>query len=268
MDKFIGLETIVRKVPNSKGAIVYAHSFMGRFQQKESLLEHYADYDFFALNLPAHGNSPLISNVQAYPGYAIATLQAFVEHYDVKNAIFMGHSLGGGIVASLNSLIPERIALNILETPACGIMEKNINIISRLVPKNPSDVDLVFAAMYADPQKTFGTHYDAAKQTAFSVAKSRYAAYLPTIEQPFIQLNQAVFDAGFAAIKAPTLVILGEKDGIIPPTVTMEHLKQINPKLEFAIIANAGHVPFYEQKETFMQLTDDFIKKHYHSKLA
>lgn len=263
MTQFAGAETIARKVKNPKGAIVYAHSFMGRFQQKDALMRHYADYDFYALNLPGHGSSPLVADVQAYPGYGLALVQCFIEFHDVKNAVFMGHSLGGGMVAALNSLMPERIALNIVETPACGVMRENAEIIGKLVPETPEDVDAVFKAMYADPEKTFHGHYEQAKKTAFSGTPSAYRAYAPTIKRPIIDMNGAVFDAGFAAAKAPTLVILGENDGIIPADKTKKHLAAVNPRLEFAVIKGAGHVPFHEQREAFLALTDAFIQKHY-----
>lgn len=265
MAQFAGAETFVRRVKNPRGAIVYAHSFMGRFQHKEALAERYPDYDYFALNLPGHGASPLVADIQAQPGYGLCLLQSFLEFHDVRNAVMVGHSLGGGMIAALNGLIPERIALNVLETPACGIMRANAEIIGKLIPHGPADAETVFNAMYADAKKTFGSHYERAREMAFAASAAAYAAYAPTIKPPLINVNGDAFDAGFAAIRVPTLVILGEKDGIIPAEPTRAHLAKVNPRIEFAVVKNAGHVVYFEKRDEFLSLLDAFVNKHYHA---
>jgi pimeloyl-ACP methyl ester carboxylesterase len=60
-------------------------------------------------------------------------------------------------------------------------------------------------------------------------------------------------------IAAPTLLLWGESDRLVPPIYAGEFAKLIkNTKTE--TIKAAGHLPMYEQPEAFIQAVRGFLK--------
>ncbi len=51
-----------------------------------------------------------------------------------------------------------------------------------------------------------------------------------------------------ASITVPTLVVVGEDDGLAPPEVA-EHMAQLIPNAELVVIPGAGHLPPIETPE-------------------
>ncbi|GHO95708.1 alpha/beta hydrolase [Reticulibacter mediterranei] len=65
-----------------------------------------------------------------------------------------------------------------------------------------------------------------------------------------------------ARIACPTLVIVGEHDGPVPPDVAREYAAKI-PGARFAMILEAGHVSNLEQPEAFLKAVREFLLTHY-----
>src|SRR5579883_2622212 len=61
-----------------------------------------------------------------------------------------------------------------------------------------------------------------------------------------------------ASIACPTLVIVGEQDGLTPPDVAREYAAQI-PGAQFALIPRAGHLSNLEQPEAFFSAIHTFL---------
>lgn len=62
-----------------------------------------------------------------------------------------------------------------------------------------------------------------------------------------------------AAIKAPTLVIAGKYDVVVPVETARTYATGI-PGARFEVIDQSGHYPFVEQNEQFIRLVSDFLK--------
>jgi len=62
-------------------------------------------------------------------------------------------------------------------------------------------------------------------------------------------------------IKAPTLVVVGEKDTATPPAMA-ERLAASIPGAELAVIKAAAHLPNIEQPEAFNATIGDFLRRH------
>ena len=67
--------------------------------------------------------------------------------------------------------------------------------------------------------------------------------------------------AALEGMEAPTLLIIGEADRVMPPELfpmIASHL----PNAELAVVPEAGHMVFWEQPEAFNQLVLDFLSRH------
>jgi 3-oxoadipate enol-lactonase len=97
----------------------------------------------------------------------------------------------------------------------------------------------------------------------------------PDVEAHVRQMINAATSAGIAAasrgmamrtdstdllarISCPTLVLVGEHDGLTPPTVARDYATRI-PGAQFAVISQAGHLSNLEQPVTFLQIVREFL---------
>jgi len=67
--------------------------------------------------------------------------------------------------------------------------------------------------------------------------------------------------AGLGAIRVPTLISTGAEDILVPPAFSRDLHARI-PGSELVTIADAGHLHFIEQAETFNRICLDFLKNH------
>lgn len=65
---------------------------------------------------------------------------------------------------------------------------------------------------------------------------------------------------GMSGIAVPTLVLVGERDGITPPAEA-EGLARAIPGSQFAVIPGAGHLSNLENPEAFNAAVAEFLKK-------
>jgi pimeloyl-ACP methyl ester carboxylesterase len=59
-------------------------------------------------------------------------------------------------------------------------------------------------------------------------------------------------------LTAPTLLIWGKSDKLIPP-VYADYWKKLIPQAQLVSIDNAGHMPPYEQPEAFVTAVSKFL---------
>ncbi len=59
-------------------------------------------------------------------------------------------------------------------------------------------------------------------------------------------------------IDVPTLLLWGEKDGLVPPAFG-EAYRALIPGARPVVLADAGHAPFDEQRDAFLAVLLDFI---------
>ena len=76
-------------------------------------------------------------------------------------------------------------------------------------------------------------------------------------------VRQALFSRSFdnddllPKLRKPVLVMHGEQDAIVKPSIVEQHLASM-PHAEVRMIANAGHAPFLDQPERFNAAIRDF----------
>ena len=59
-------------------------------------------------------------------------------------------------------------------------------------------------------------------------------------------------------ISVPTLLVYGDKDGLVPPAFGEAYRAAI-PGSRFVLLKDAGHAPFDEQRDDFLQTLRNFI---------
>ena len=66
-------------------------------------------------------------------------------------------------------------------------------------------------------------------------------------------------DAALSEIRAPTLLIAGEKDPVAPPRV-MQRMADAIPDARFEVLEGSGHLAHMERPSAVNRLLGDFLK--------
>jgi pimeloyl-ACP methyl ester carboxylesterase len=198
-----------------------------------------------ALQRPGYDGSP--------PGgvrHSALTTLAAMESRGIERAIMVGHSYGGAIAAWLAAFHPERVAGLVLVSAAANR--------ASLVP-----ADRLLAAPLVGPLASAGFLWSSglmlqvpplARRIAwaahlppdFMAAEGRRSLRLSTLrafitEQRMLLREIPVLEAELARISAPTTVLVGTHDTLVPPVAAHELATQI-PAARLQEVSGAGHV--------------------------
>lgn len=222
-----------------------------------------AHYRILALDLPGHGGNEPDSTASYTISYFTTTVSLFVKEVVNASVHLVGNSLGGRIATELSLAHPEQVATISLLDPA-GIRS--------LVP---SELDLALAQGENLLIPTTRDEYDRFTSIAFgdeppnlpwptaSVVSRRYAERAPLYRKMWIDLfaEPDALETRLQDLSVPTLIIWGEKDGILDVSAAAEWADRI-PHAVVEIMAGVGHAPMLEQPEETAELVIDFIKRN------
>jgi len=198
-----------------------------------------------------------------WPGYGESTGEELLEDmldftlhgWDViaalgiKRPYLVGHSMGGMIAAEMACLVPGDVSkLALVSAAGLWIDEHPLPDIFSMLPFELVDV------LFQDPQKgtailTGGVDFsDMEALKTFYIANSRRLSMAGKILFPVP--NRRVSKRLYR-LSAPTLVLWGEGDKMIPPVYATRWAELI-PQAQVVRIAGAGHMLPYEQPEAFV----------------
>ncbi len=203
-----------------------------------------------------HGETP------ASPGpYSIDLLASDVlnllDRLAIQKVHFLGMSLGGTIGWMLAASYSERIAsLMLCDTPIKASPQVWVTRITTALSRGMEPL----------VEPTLERWFTASFRAAAPAVTERVGR--------MIRRTSPVGYAGCAAaiqsmqltallphIKAPTLVLVGEKDTATPPAMA-ERLAAAIPGAELVVIKAAAHLPNIEQPEAFNSAIGDFLRRH------
>lgn len=181
---------------------------------------------------------------------------------DIDKAFVIGLSMGGMIAQELALILPHRISglvlaathpggeMRILGSPEVyhRLMDNNGLSQEEIVEKN---IPILFSP------KTV-TH----RPEIIQAYRERQKSIPEQPEQAFAAQQEAIqaFDCSrrLSKIKAPTLVLAGEDDQLIPAENARRMAEHI-PDSQIEIMSHAGHLIHMEQTEKFNKIIDEFF---------
>jgi len=190
--------------------------------------------------------------------FFIDFVKRFARALGMEHLNLVGASLGGHIAAETAITSKNMIDKLVLVTPA-GIMKEatpvlNFYIATALYPSfdnakkafermagNPKAVDVVYARDFVNRMQLPNAKY------AFmsSIMGSKEAPNLV---------------GRLGRIEAPTLIVWGEKDRMIPARYAEKFQGEIRGS-KLAIIKSSGHTPYFEKPEVFCDTVLEFLGK-------
>jgi pimeloyl-ACP methyl ester carboxylesterase len=211
-----------------------------------------------AFDWPGHGDSPVPPApwVASAPGFA-DLLEDAIDELGVGPATFMGNSIGGFSSARLAIRRPELVRALVL-VDSGGFVPQHVGTkLFCSIMGRPATIRRVyrrFAHQYMRPTTDEDRRIEAtATATATSREGSQVTAGLwRSFSSPGHDLR-----ADIAKITAPTLVVWGRKDPVIPLRVG----RRITDGIDGAelVVFEAGHVPFATHPQPFLDAVLPFL---------
>jgi len=216
-------------------------------------------YRVVAVDLPGHGESTKARGPVTIESMADDVVAVLAE-IDGEPAHVVGLSLGACVALRLGLQAPARVRSLTL-----------VNPFARVQPTGPSDVGrllLRLTMLGVAPMRLVGAHvarglfpwpeqralYEAAVENLGATSRRGYAAALRALAQ---------FDARgqVAAIRRPTLVVAGDRDGMVPLAPKLRLAAAI-PGARIVVVPASGHATPYDQPVTFNRILLEFLAAH------
>ncbi len=255
-------------------ALVFLHGLSSYMGYWEHQLPHFAQsHQVFALDLPGYGMSSRPGAPYTPPWFA-QTVVDWMDEVGLSSAVFVGHSMGGQVALTLALEHPERVDALVLAAPA-GIETfspgaadwmKGWWTESRAMESTEEDIRATMTTMVfnvhdegverlIEERVRLGRHEDFG---GTSVAVSRSIAGM--LDHPV---------AGrLSEVSAPTLIVFGEDDRMIPNPVftggrTSAIAKQGQrsiPGSSLVLVPRAGHTVHHDDPGAFNDAVERFLE--------
>lgn len=246
--------------PPGERAIVLLHGYSASIEWWEEVAPQLArDRRVVAIDLVGHGGSESPSEPRQFQagGQADAVRNALTV-LGIRQAVLVGHSMGGGVASVLADRYPELVervvvsdtpaAVDLVAMPLLGkmvcwpVLGAAMDHLRQVPVITESSLQTGFAADYSVPQFAYRS---LRRLTYKGVCDAKHGA------------PASVADT-LTDLDKPVLVVWGETDVLTPkaPNVTRYAAAGLSPR----IIAGSGHSPMVEKPDEFIGAIADFLR--------
>lgn len=236
----------------SKGNVVLILPGWGETRETFRYMIDYLKKDFivYIVDYPGFGNSPFPNRDLTIYDYTNLILD-FLENENIQNPIVIAHSFGGRIAITLNGYYQRDLEKLILIGSAGIKPKKTLR------------------------QKLKQAIYKLLKKIRYILPKNQRKQYLNRLvklfgskdfqelnsnqRNTFIKIVNEDLSSYLAHIKAPTLLLWGEKDGATPLKDGKKMEKEIKDS-GLVVFPNCGHFCYLEEMLLTNQIIEKFIK--------
>jgi 3-oxoadipate enol-lactonase len=217
----------------------------------------------FALDLPGHGGSPLHGDSRM-PRIA-ARIADFCAAHSLPAITLVGHSMGGNVALELALDRPTLVRRLVLVDPAAQSNEMPIYTHSTHVDNLHRWAALRASMALAQKIGVVGRLVPHRHRGGFVLPALRRASYLSrhdvdAMHQQLTGLFANPIGARMSAVRAPTLVISGEFDPLVPPWLSRRVAEAI-PGARYDVVRRAGHNPMDERPRAFERILLEFLQE-------
>ena len=237
-------------------------------------------YHALAVDLAGFGRTPLFQR-PATVGANAELVHAFIETVVGRPVVLMGNSMGGHIAILEAADHPASVTAMILVDPAIpGVHVRRpeaamLGVMAALSIPGLADylldrrvrelgperlVRQALALVCADPSRVDPAIVDAHVQLTrerSNLGRQNSRAFLQASRSIGFRMADPRFWIRVARVRAPTLVVHGELDRIIPLASARELVRR-RPDWTLEVIEGAGHVPMMETPDRFLSVVNDW----------
>jgi pimeloyl-ACP methyl ester carboxylesterase len=221
--------------------VVFIHGWLGSWRYWMRTMEALAsDYRTYALDLWGFGDSDKSTERYSVADYA-ALLNDFMDQMGIVNASLVGHSLGAIVAlycATQQPSLTSRLAVVSLPVTPRAISSRLIDFAS----------NSVLTKMFWRRQITHRIVQQEAEKAAENVIALSVQSALKVDTRTLVEQAHQ-----------PTLIVYGEKDGVIDPEPTRT-LNGPRSSMRPMGLAESRHFPMLEEANKFNRLLKDFLE--------
>jgi pimeloyl-ACP methyl ester carboxylesterase len=249
--------------PKSASALVLLHGFGSSLQTWDDWARNLeADHRVIRYDLPGFGLTGADPTADYSDRRGIAVLLALLDRLGVARASVVGNSMGGRIAWTFAAQNPSRTDKLVLISPdgfaspelKYGATSKAPLVMQALPYVLPS-------FMLRDSLAPAFANVDVITEGLFTRYRDMMLA--PGVRQAIVdRMNQVVLVDPvpmLKAIRAPTLLMWGEEDGMIPFANSADYLRAL-PNATLAALPGIGHIP-QEEAPTTVAIVRKFLDR-------
>jgi pimeloyl-ACP methyl ester carboxylesterase len=237
--------------------IVFVHGWSGNLQNWWDQFEHFQSrYHVVVFDAPGHGKSERGEHLDYSMGMYLSTLDGLLDELELERVILVGNSAGGWAAANYAYQHPERISKLVL-SDATGT--RHVGSVGAILP-------LLNARWLQMANMTTGEHYPG--QDFKSQARQEFvSSFSGTVEEaPYLEALAALLPHSYVeipkarlrSIAAPTLVVWGDDDTVVP-IKAMRTFEKTIPDEQSYVIHLGGHTPMMQSPDEFNCVVDAFL---------
>lgn len=248
--------------PRGAPAVLMLHGFGSSLQTWESWANDFsADMRVVTLDLPGSGLSGPDPTGDYSDSRATAIIVALMDQLGIEKTSLIGNSIGGRIAWTFAAKEPQRVSKLILVSPdgfaspgfeygKAPEVPATLRLLRYCLPGWALNMNLV--AAYADPAALTPERKE--RYHDLMLAPGSREALLERMEQTILVDPKPVL----RTITAPTLLLWGRQDGMIPFANSQDYLQAIQGS-RLAPLDSVGHLPQEEAPEKSAAIVRAFL---------
>lgn len=251
--------------PEGAPALLLLHGFGSSLQAWDDWsVKLEQKYRVIRLDLPGFGLTGASPANDYSEEKDLATLTHFADKLGLEKFSVMGHSMGGKMAWSLAASQPERVQALVLMAPDGFPQAKDIGT-------KPYEVPAVMGLIkYVFPKYLVRKSIEPAFSDAGALNDALVNRYFDMLRAPGVRgailnrSNQTIYTdpvPRLKAIKAPTLLIWGEQDQMIPSTNAQSYAHVLSNSTT-VIVPKLGHLLQEEQPDKGLTAVMQFLDSH------
>ena len=242
--------------------LLFVHGLSGRWANwLENIPEFARDHRVIAVDLPGFGDSEMPREKISISGYGEFVCR-FLDELGIESAILVGNSMGGFISAEVAIKRPEKVEKLVLVSAAgLTIEHQRREPVLKALYATESVAQFVIARLVGRSEEMVGRPRGRRLAMWFVSPLAEQLAPELIIEQSrgagkpgFLPALDALTDYPIrdrlGDVRAPTLIVWGEKDLLVPVRDAYE-FDELIPDSELVVYPGVGHVAMLEVPERF-----------------
>jgi pimeloyl-ACP methyl ester carboxylesterase len=245
--------------------VILLHGFGASLETWEPWAERLSTrYRVIRFDLPGFGLTGADPTGDYSDTRAMAVLAGLMDQLGVKRAALIGNSLGGRIAWTFAASHPDRVTSLVLVSPdgfaSPGFdygKAPKVPLVARALPyvlPTPM-LRMNLAAAYGDPKML--SEEVLMRYRDMILAPGVRGAMLARMEQVRLADPAPIL----ARVETPTLLLWGEKDGMIPIRNAADYLRDM-PHATLVRLPGLGHTPFEEAPGASLAPVERFLAAH------
>ncbi len=203
----------------------------------------------------------------------VTELQKIIKALGLEKYHILGHSWGAGLAVAFACTKPEGLMSLILSNPylSTSVWEKDAQKLLQQLPEAMQQAlttGLIDSEQYKDALKEFYNRFFWRLDSfPTAILKSEHKmnneiySHMWGPEEFHASGNLKNFDviAKLSEVSVPVLLLCGRYDSSTPASTA--YFQSLFPNAQMAIFEKSAHVPFWTEKEKYLKIVEDFLRK-------